>query len=45
MDVTIGWRGFREIDTVLYDPDLISVEQMTEILKRAGTFRGIAENP
>jgi hypothetical protein len=40
-----GWRGFREINTVLYDPDLISIQKMVEILKETGTYRGTADQP
>jgi hypothetical protein len=40
---TIGWKGFREINTVTYDPDKITVERMVDILKKAGTYRGTVE--
>ena len=43
-EVLNGWRGFREINTVLYDPDLITVEKMVEILKKTGIYRGTAED-
>jgi len=43
--VSSGWRGFREINTVMYDPDLIGIEEMVEILKKTGTYRGTAEQP
>ena len=42
-DITKGFRGSKEINTVTYDPDKVSVEQMTEVLENAGTYRGIAE--
>ena len=42
-DVTKGFRGSKEINTVTYDPEKVSVEQMTEALKEAGTYRGLAE--
>jgi len=45
VDVTIGWRGFREINTVLYDPDSITIEEMVKILQGARTYRGTAEKP
>jgi hypothetical protein len=41
--VTRGWHLAREIDTVDYDPAKITIEEMTAALKRAGTYRGIAE--
>ena len=37
-----GFRGLREINTVLFDPAEITVEKMVEALKRAGTYRGTA---
>ena len=43
MEVSSGWRGFREINTVLYDPELITVEEMVGILKKSGTYRGTAD--
>lgn len=36
-----GFRGFKEINTVVFDPAMITVEQMVDALKRAGTYRGI----
>jgi hypothetical protein len=41
--VTRGWHQSREINTVDYDPAMITVDEMTAALKRAGTYRGIAE--
>jgi hypothetical protein len=43
--VTSGWRDFKEINTVTYDPEKIGVDEMVDALKAAGTFRGIAEAP
>ena len=37
-----GFRGGREINTVLFDSAAITVETMVEALKRAGTYRGTA---
>ena len=37
-----GFKGWREINTVVYDPDRISVEEMETILREAGTYRGTA---
>ncbi len=34
-----GFRSFREIDTVYYDPTAITVEKMENALKQAGTYR------
>jgi hypothetical protein len=41
--VTRGWQGGREINTVTYDPERITPEDMVTALKKAGTYRGIAE--
>jgi hypothetical protein len=41
--VTRGWHKFREINTVDYDPALITVEEMISALKQAGTFNGVAD--
>ena len=38
-----GFRGFREINTVLYDPSIITPAEMVSALKAAGTYRGLAE--
>ena len=35
-----GFRYFREINTVYYDPAVISVEEMEAALKKAGTYLG-----
>jgi peptide methionine sulfoxide reductase MsrA len=40
--VETGFRGFREVDTVVYDPAVISVRDMVDALVRAGTYRGTA---
>jgi hypothetical protein len=37
--VSKGWRGFMEINTVTFDRTKISVEEMEDALKRAGTYR------
>jgi copper chaperone CopZ len=42
-DVTKGFKGSKEINTVTYDPSKVSIEQMTEALEEAGTYRGLAE--
>ena len=38
-----GFRGFREINTVTYDPSVITPDEMVSALKAAGTYRGVAE--
>jgi hypothetical protein len=42
--VTSGFRGFREINTVTYDPRLIAIQKMTDALKSAGTYLGQADD-
>ena len=34
-----GFRNFREINTVYYDPKVITVEEMEKALKSAGTYK------
>lgn len=34
-----GFRHFREVDKVYYDPSQTTVDRMEEVLKRAGTYR------
>jgi copper chaperone CopZ len=41
--VTSGFRGFREINTVTYDPATIHPDRMVSALKQAGTYIGTAE--
>lgn len=33
-----GFRHFREINTVYYDPNVITIEEMEKALKSAGTY-------
>lgn len=33
-----GFRRFKEINTVSYDPKVITIEEMELALKKAGTF-------
>ncbi len=40
-----GFLGGREINTVIFDPEVVTVEKMVEALTRAGTFRGTAIPP
>jgi copper chaperone CopZ len=35
-----GFRKFKEINTVHYDPAIVTIEEMEETLKKAGTYRG-----
>jgi copper chaperone CopZ len=41
--VTRGWRWGREINTVTYDPEVITPEEMVAALKTAGTYAGTVE--
>ena len=38
-----GFRGSKEINTVYFDPDLITIEKMQDALEEAGTYVGIFE--
>lgn len=42
--VTRGFRGLREINTVTYDPGVITPEVMVAALRSAGTYLGQAED-
>jgi hypothetical protein len=42
--VTSGFRGFREINTVTYDPRRISTQTMVAALKSVGTYLGQADD-
>jgi hypothetical protein len=35
-----GFKNFKEINSVSYDPTLITIEEMEDALKRAETYRG-----
>ena len=35
-----GFRYFKEINTVYYDPAVITIEEMETALKKAGTYIG-----
>jgi hypothetical protein len=41
--VTSGFKGFREINTVIYDPQMIAPDQMISALQEAGTYIGVAQ--
>ena len=38
-----GFRNFKEINTVWYDPAVIRIAEMEQALKDAGTYLGIAK--
>ncbi len=38
-----GFRNSKEINTVYYDPSLITIEEMEMALKKAGTYLGTAK--
>jgi hypothetical protein len=35
-----GFRNLKEINTVYYDPTMITIEEMEATLKKVGTYRG-----
>ena len=41
--VTKGFHGFKEINTVYFDPAVITTEEMEDALKKAETYRGTAK--
>jgi len=38
-----GFRNSKEINTVYYDPNVITIEEMEMALKKAGTYLGTLE--
>ena len=38
-----GWKGVRETNTVIYDPALITEDEMVTILEEVRTYRGTVE--
>ena len=38
-----GFRGFKETNTVYYDATVITIKEMEAALKKAGTYRGMAD--
>ena len=38
-----GWRGSREINTVYYDSEKITIQDMEAALKESGTYVGTEE--
>lgn len=43
ISVEPGWRNFREVDRVVYDPAIISVGQMEQLLRQADTYVSTVE--
>jgi copper chaperone CopZ len=41
--VTRGFHNFREINTVIYDSSVVTLDDMIAALKRAGTYRGVVK--
>ena len=39
-----GWRNFREVDRVVYDPAVISIGQMEQLLRQADTYVATVED-
>jgi len=42
--VTSGWKGSMEINTVDYDPSMISIKEMEKALKESGTYKKTIKN-
>ena len=42
-EVKNGFRGFREINTVVYDPGVIAPDEMVSALKKSSTYLGTAD--
>jgi len=38
-----GFQSSKEINTVYYDPSLLTVAEMEQILKKSGTYIGTAK--
>ena len=43
MKVENGFRGSKEINTVFYDPAIITIKEMEKALKEAGTYGGTVQ--
>lgn len=39
VSVEKGWRRFKEVNRVVYDPSKINIAQMEQLLRDAGTYR------
>lgn len=40
-----GFYNSKEINTIYYDPSRISIKEMEDTLKKAGTYRGTLKEP
>jgi hypothetical protein len=45
ISVEKGWQGFTEVNRVVYDPKIVTIEQMEEWLRGAGTFIRTLQRP
>jgi len=45
ISVKKGWRGLKEVNRVVYDPEKISIGQMEKLLRSAGTYIKTIEEP
>jgi hypothetical protein len=43
-EITSGWQGPMEINTVIYDKTVITIDEMEKALKKAGTYRETIRN-
>jgi hypothetical protein len=37
-----GFHNFKEINTIYYDASTVTIEEMEDALRKAGTYRGTA---
>ena len=42
-EVEKGWQSFMEVNRVIYDPQLVSIEQLEDWLKESATYRRTLE--
>ena len=45
LSVSKGWRNAKEINRVVFDPQIVSVQKIEEWLKKAGTYRQTIDKP
>jgi len=45
ISVKKGWKGFHEVDRVVYDPMKVTVKQMEQWLRQAGTYIRTLRHP
>jgi hypothetical protein len=43
-EVRNGFRGFWEINSVIYDASMVTPDEMVSVLKASGTYLGITED-